>query len=118
MPTYWKNNALTGENVREGIYTRLYPRLTTKSNTYTVYFTAQSLKQASTSVPGTWTEGVDSIQGEYRGSAAMERFIDANNSSIPDYAGDIAASGNLPPSDQPLDAYYRWRVISNRQFAP
>ncbi len=48
----------------------------------------------------------------------IERFIDANNPSIPDYAGDIAGSGGLPSSDQPLDAFYRWRIISNRQFAP
>jgi len=118
MPTFWKNNAITGDNVREGIYTRLYPRLTTKSNSYTVYFTAQSLKQAATSTPGKWTEGVDTVQGEYRGSAMIERFIDANNAGIPDYAADIAASGGLPSRDQPLDAFYRWRVISNRQFAP
>ena len=121
MANYWTHaggHSITGDNVREKIYTTLYPRLTTKSNTYTVYFTAQSLKKASTSPYGIWTEGRDTVLGEYRGSAEVERFIDANNTSIPNYAADIAANGGLPSSDPPLDSFYRWRVISNRQFAP
>ncbi len=109
MPAYWASHALTGDNERERIYTTLYPRLTTKSNTYTVYFTAQSLKQASTSAANTWTDGVDTVQGEYRGSSVIERFIDANNSNIPDYAAD-ASSGSIA-TDLPLDAFYRWRLF-------
>jgi hypothetical protein len=114
MTTFWTSNALTGENLRERIYTTLYPRLTTKSNTYTVHFRAQSLRKAPASSEGTWTEGKDLITGEYRGSTTIERFIDANNTSIPDYA---ATPSNIPGMST-LDKFYRWRVIENRQFAP
>src|SRR5687767_7834930 len=37
---------LTGDNVRESPYNNIYPRLTTKSNSYTVHVRAQSLKKA------------------------------------------------------------------------
>jgi len=114
MEAFWASNALTGDNVRELIYTNLYPRLTTKSNTYVVHFFVQSLKKVPGSTAGTWTEGRDAVTGEYRGSTTIERFIDANNSSIPDYA----AQPDQIPNLATLDRFYRWRVISNRQFAP
>lgn len=113
MPAYWQNNALTGDNVRELIYTNLYPRLTTKSNTYTVHFYAQSLKKVPGSATGTWTEGRDVVTGEYRGSTSIERFIDAN-SDVPNYA----ATPSQIPNMKTLDTLYRWRVIANRQFTP
>lgn len=111
---FWAAHALTGENMRERIYTTLYPRLTTKSNTFTVHFRAQSLKKLPSSSLGTWTEGKDAITGEYRGSTTIERFIDANNASIPNYA----ATPTSIPNMSPLDKFYRWRVVENRQFAP
>lgn len=116
MPAYWASHVLTGDNVRERIYTNLYPRLTTKSNTYTVYFQAQALKKTVSSPFGTWTEGTDVVLGEYRGSAKIERFINANNTSIPDYATDVSTGAIA--SDPTLDTFYRWRTISNRQLAP
>jgi len=114
MQTFWQSHALTGENLREKIYTTLYPRLTTKSNTYTVHFRAQALRKMPDSTVGTWSEGKDQVLGEYRGSTTIERFIDANNTSIPDYA----ANPTQIPSLDSLDKFYRWRVIENRQFAP
>ncbi|HSI86774.1 MAG: Verru_Chthon cassette protein A [Candidatus Methylacidiphilales bacterium] len=114
MPAFWKSCALTGDNMRERIYTTLYPRLTTKSNTYTVHFRVQSLKKAIASAPGTWTEGKDVVAGEYRGSTTLERFIDANNPNIPDYAADPTAISGM----NALDKFYRWRVVANHQFAP
>lgn len=116
---FWTANALTGENLREKIYTTLYPRLTTKSNTYTVHFQVQALKKlpASSGIAvDTWTEGRDVVLGEYRGSTSIERFIDANNKDIPNYAANPANIGNS--STPTLDRFYRWRVIENRQFAP
>jgi uncharacterized protein (TIGR02600 family) len=114
MTTFWTANALTGENLRERIYTTLYPRLTTKSNTYTVHFRVQALKKTNLSTLGTWTENQDIVTGEYRGSTTIERFIDANNTSIPDYAQNPSSI----PTEKTLDTFYKWRVISNRQFAP
>lgn len=115
MPAFWKNHALTGDNMRERIYTTLYPRLTTKSNTYTVHFRAQALRRNPASSPEVWKEGKDIVTGEYRGSTTIERFIDANNPDLPDYAANPASIGTLFAT---LDKFYKWRVLANRQFAP
>jgi hypothetical protein len=114
--SWWDSNyKRTGDNVRERIYATVYPKLTTKSNTYTVHFRVQSLKQsAQGQKAGTWTEGVDSVTGEYRGSTLIERFINPD-ADIPDYAHNLA---NGVTSDDPLDKYYKWRVLQNTQFAP
>jgi uncharacterized protein (TIGR02600 family) len=110
--TFWANHRLTGENIRERIYTTVYPRVTTKSNTFTVHMRAQALKQAPGGNPAVWDETRGSVAGDYRGSTTLERFIDPNNASIPDYAGGFGAGV------APLDSFYRWRVVQNRQFAP
>ena len=110
---WWGNNAMTADNLRERIYATVYPKLTTKSNTFTVHCRVQSLKKAPKSAAGTWKEGVDAITGEYRGSTMIERFINPNPSPdnpIPDYATN--------PSAPSLENYYKWRVIQNTQFTP
>jgi len=117
MSTYWNNKRLTGDNLRERIYTTLYPRVTTKSNTFTVHFRVQALrkqKTSSTNLATVWTEGRDAVVGEYRGSTTIERFINADNPEIPDYAAEVGNISDLPT----LDSFYKWRVIANRQFAP
>lgn len=114
MKNFWKVNALTGDNTREKIYATIYPRVTTRSNTFTVHFWAQALKKTSASKVGVWSENVDIVAGEYRGSTTLERFIDANNPNIPDYAKN---SSNIS-SMNTLDTFYKWRIISNKQFAP
>jgi uncharacterized protein (TIGR02600 family) len=110
MAASWFNYRLTGDNMREKIYATVYPKLTTKSNTYTVHFRAQALKKALGSKVGTWTEVRDQVIGEYRGSTTLERFINPN-AEIPDFA-------RTPSANDTLDSYYKWRVISNKQFAP
>ena len=111
MTSYWASHALTGDNSRERIYTTVYPRLTTRSNTYTVYYRAQSLKKRPGSNQEVWEENKDQVTGDYRGSTTLERFINPSDSDIKDYAAD--------PNAQPsLDSFYRWRQRSNRPFAP
>lgn len=102
--------SMVGDNVREKPYTDIYPRVTTKSNIYTVYYTTQTLKTPSTASPAQWDEAVGTVSGEYRGSTTLERYIDPNNTSIPDYATDTNAAL--------LDTFYKWRVVNNTQFAP
>lgn len=109
---FWANNRLTGENIRERIYTTVYPRVTTKSNTFTVHVRAQALKQGGGVNPATWDESRGSVVGDYRGSTTLERYIDPNNPAIPDYAVNFATGAAS------LDSFYRWRVVQNRQFAP
>jgi uncharacterized protein (TIGR02600 family) len=108
---YGADFALVGDNSRERPYANIYPRLTTKSNTYTVHYYVQSLKNTN-SDPTRWDESRGAILGEYRGSTTIERFIDPANSLIPNYAEED------PTSWQPLDHYYQWRVIANNSFAP
>lgn len=114
MVNFWNSHRLTGDNMRERIYTTIYQKLTTRSNTYTVHFRAQALRKSSASDPGTWDETRDSVVGEYRGHTMIERFIDPANTGIPDYA----ASGIDLNTTQTLDSFYRWRVVENKQFAP
>lgn len=115
MDAFWNSFPVTGDNVRERPYANLYPLLTTKSNTYTVHYRVQSLKQTPGGDYSTWREDRDSVLGQFRGSQTVERYIDPGD-SIPDYASALAG-GSFPPS-KPLSDYYRFRVLSTRQFAP
>lgn len=114
MTAFWAGNALTGDNSRERIYTTLYQRLTARSNTYTVHYRVQALKKVPGSADGIWTEGRDLVTGEYRGSTTIERFINASDPNIPDYAANVSGISSM----KTLDKYYKWRVVQNRQFAP
>lgn len=115
LATQWNQWRQTGDNLRERPYATIYQKLTTKSNSYTVHFRAQSLKKISGSVMTEWAEGLDRVTGEYRGSTTLERFIDPN-ANIPDYAADPGNIGS--PAMPTLDSFYKWRVVRNQQFAP
>ena len=108
---YWDSRRLTGDNSREMPYTQLLPRLTTRSNTYTVHYRVQNLKKIPSTDPGVWTEGKDKVTSELRGSRTIERYLDPNDARIPDYAADPAATPALTD-------FYRWRTLYNRTFAP
>ena len=112
MDAYWSTNKLTGDNLRERPYADLYPLLTTKSNVYSVYYEVQALKQTpnADSTYATWVESKDVVLGTYRGAQTIERYIDPTD-NIPDYA-------TATSSTQPLSQFYRFRTLSNRQFAP
>jgi uncharacterized protein (TIGR02600 family) len=110
---------LTGDNLRERPYNYLYPRLTTKSNTYQIHYRVQTLKQTKMAHsadwttwkdPGTSTGTTDKVLGDMRGSAIIERFIDPSDPKLPDFAS--------PNNKQIMDTYYRFRVINSKQFNP
>ena len=111
MGTYWNDKRLTGDESRERIYTTLLPRLTTKSNSFTVHVRAQALQKLTTTAPGTWVEGKDVVRGEYRGSTAIERYLDPNDESIPNYPTNVSAM-----TDTPLDRFYKWRQLQTVDF--
>jgi len=120
--TFWSTtNSLTGDNSRERTYTTLQPRLTTKSNTFTVHYRVQVLKK----VPGTsanqWVEGKDIVASEARGSTLIERFVDPNDPDIPDFATQTGGNSSRFPNlndRMNIDNYYRFRVVQSRKFAP
>jgi uncharacterized protein (TIGR02600 family) len=106
---YGNDFAMVGDNSRERPYGNIYPRLTTKSNTFTVHYTVQSLKNPILN-PGEWNEKRGAVTGEFRGSTTLERFIDPANRSIPDYPAN--------PTADSLDKFYQWRIVSTRSFSP
>lgn len=111
MASFWKTNSLTGDNLREKPYVDIYPRLTTKSNTFTVHMRVQALKKARNTAPDKWVAGKDQVLGEYRGSAIIERYIDVNDPNLPDFA-------TIPLSDPAADInqYYKMRIVATKRF--
>ncbi|HEY0256297.1 MAG TPA: hypothetical protein VGC39_02550, partial [Candidatus Methylacidiphilales bacterium] len=113
LAAYWQKHQLTGDNSLERPYANIYPLLTTKSNTFTIHFRVQTLKPAN--VPGAdaskWHEGSDVITGEYRGSQTVERYVDPNDTSLVDFTAPANSSSTLAP-------YYKFRIVSTKQFTP
>ncbi|MEP6668911.1 MAG: Verru_Chthon cassette protein A [Chthoniobacter sp.] len=117
LQTYWaKSGDLTGDNEREKPYTDLYPRVTTKSNTFTVHMRVQTLRQAARGPGGnyaTWVEGKDNVLGEYRGASTIERYIDPAD---PRFA--TGPSNAINPDQKSVEPLYRFRVVINKKFTP
>ena len=115
MAGWWKNFKLTGDNERESPYSQIYPRLTTKSNTFEVHMRVQVLSQTPADrANGNFDlAGGDTVVGEYRGSAIVERYLDPNQTTLPDFATTFPAD---PTST--LDNYVHYRVVSTRAFSP
>jgi uncharacterized protein (TIGR02600 family) len=117
IKSWWYDNpgttrkSVTADNMRERPYAAIYPRLTTKSNTFTTYFKVQVLQKSPQTRPDEWVEGRDQVRSEYRGSATIERYIDPSDPALPDFA--LAAN-----ADVSLDDFYRFRVMNAKRFAP
>ncbi len=108
---FWKQHQLTGDNSRERPYANLYGCLTTKSNSFTVHFRVQALQKIPGTAPAQWVEGHDKLLSEYRGSSLIERYVDPQDPSLPDFAAPNAAS-------VALDSFYKFRVVSTKKFSP
>lgn len=109
MANWWNDFRITGDNAREFPYGTIYPRLTTKSNTYTVHYKVQTLKKLPSTSATQWVENKDQVTGEIRGSSTVERYIDLGNQSLPDFATDPSASA---------EDYYKIHIISSTTFSP
>jgi uncharacterized protein (TIGR02600 family) len=112
IATWWTGYTYTGENSKERPYGRIYPKLTTKSNVYTVHYTVQTLKKLPSGTQTQWDESKDKVVATYRGSTTIERYVNPRDPSIPDYTGVSLplSTGNALP--------YKFRIISQRQFSP
>lgn len=115
MYNFWMTHRQTGDNTKERPYVNLYPRLTTRSNTYRVHVVAQALRKNLRSDPKTFNPLFgDQVMAEYRGSYLIERSIDPTDPDIPDYAQLIRDN---PGADYtPLDTYYYYRISQVKQF--
>jgi uncharacterized protein (TIGR02600 family) len=113
--TFWSTNTLTGDNSKERPYARIYPKLTTKSNTYTVHYRVEVLKKRPNSDAAIWTEAQDKVVSTYRGSTTIERYVNPRDPDLPDYA----SMTRLPPSGaDALPNFYKFRILGERQFNP
>jgi uncharacterized protein (TIGR02600 family) len=113
----WSNSTLTGDNLREKPYSDLYPRLTTKSNTYTVHYHVQTLRQrpGSSSKPedwAVWDENRDVVLSELRGQSTIERFIDPGDKRL--FPG--AGADGIDLEKESLETAYRFRIIHSKRF--
>ena len=125
MSSFWKSHLLTGTNLRDKPYVDTYPRLTTKSNTYTVHLQVQTLHKVPSSNPAQWTEGKDVVLSEYRGSSTIERYVDADDTSLPDFASAFASDPTVTLNSYPDPSNsanrigaYKFRVLTTKQFSP
>ena len=114
IATWWNGYTYTGDNSKERPYARIYPKLTTKSNVYTVHYTVQTLKKLPSGTQTLWDETKDKVLSTYRGSTTIERYVNPRDPSIPDYTG-----VSLPLQANDANALpYKFRIISQRQFSP
>lgn len=110
---FWTANDMSGDNARERPYSHIYPRLTTKSNVYTVHVWTQSIaKNPSTKDWAIFDDATDRVLGEYRGSTTIERYIDVEEDALKNY--DAVVQDNA----RSLDPYYRFRVVNTKRFNP
>ena len=109
--TFWDTQyALTGDNMRERPYSHIYPRVTTKSNVFTIYMRCQAVKKTAGTDPDKFDPVKDKVIGAYRGSATVERFIDPNDPELQGY--------KPTASNASVDDLYRYRVLGTKQFLP
>jgi hypothetical protein len=113
---FWATNLATGDNSKERPYARIYPKLTTKSNTYTVHYRVEVLKKSPNSTSQTiWADGTDKVISTYRGSTTIERYVNPRDPGLPDYA----SITTLPPTGaNALPNFYKFRILGERQFNP
>lgn len=125
MTQYWDNHRLTGDNTLERPYANLYPRLTTRSNTFRVHYHVQSLRKARTSDPLTFDPAKDVVTGAAQGDALVERAVDPNDPALStspyDYMAKLNAGTFATDLDsgalKSLDTLYTWRIRQVRNFA-
>jgi uncharacterized protein (TIGR02600 family) len=118
---FWREHSPTAENLKERPYANLYAKLTTRSNTFQVYIRAQTLRKSRSSNVETFVPGVDGVVGEYRGSAVVERYLDLDAlAQLPaaqrDYAQGSSATIMNENLRKPLDAFHRFRILSQKSF--
>ncbi len=111
--SFWEQHNMTGDNMRERPYSHIYPRLTTKSNTFTVHVRAQSVSKRSRKNWDVFDEADDLVTGEYRGSTTIERFIDPNDDLLSNFD---AVTEIKKPTVSNMEAFYRFRITGSKQF--
>ncbi len=113
VAAWWSDKRVTGDNLRERPFASLYPRLTTRSNTFRVHVIVQTLQKNSSSSQNVFSETKDSVTSELRGSYLVERAIDPADPRLEGVGPDA-----IDPDTDPLNDAYRLRVVSFDRFSP
>jgi hypothetical protein len=115
ISSFWTGKELTGDDRKESPYNAIYPRVTTRSNTFKIHFVAQSLKGKGDK----WV-----VVGQYRGSEVVERYLDGftgGTNATRSYGTGTAPDTEFPAlsgTDANGLAYYRFRKVNHQQFSP
>jgi hypothetical protein len=115
--------------MREKPYSDIYPRITTKSNSFTIHYRVQTLSQFTRSSRGTaradddaylqWDEDRDSVVGELRGSTSIERYLDQEHRRFRRLHAETRKRGDyVDPDLESLEPLHRIRVVESRDFSP
>ena len=120
VQSFWTSNNLTGDNSLEKPYSMIYPRVTTKSNIFTVHVLAQSLKKITTDPnQNSWVENKDLVLSEYRGAYTIEKYFDPNTDDLTSDADgtvpSIAANDGSLPRTAGLRAG-KWRLLGVKRL--
>jgi uncharacterized protein (TIGR02600 family) len=102
---------LTGDNLRESPYDQIINRICTRSNVFKVHYRVQLLTKARSGEPNEWDAATERVRAELRGATVIERYLDPNDPSIPDFV--TANPGGLA-----LDDFYRYRIVRREPFTP
>ena len=116
LAAFWAAHRLTGDNALERPYSHIYPRLTTRSNSYTVHLRVQSLAANSRSPSFILKPAQTQATGEFRGSVVIERYLDANSASFVDASGNPATVPANGDTTGLALGPYRFRTVSSKQF--
>ena len=121
LEIFWEDDSFTGlvgDNERERPYASLYPKLTTKSNSYIVHVRAQVIRKARSGEVDQFDSNVDSVAGEWRGSFHLERALPPSEPGIPDYAQEFSFPTDGAGSPPSLEKFHRIRIERVERFAP
>jgi uncharacterized protein (TIGR02600 family) len=129
LGTFWNANSLTGDNSLERPYSMIYPRVTTKSNIFTVHVIAQSLKQTPSDLQSstpTWTENVDQVTSEFHGAYTIEKYLDPDTADLSYHTGggyqmwpntnDGLINGSSASSQTVAIRNAKWRLLGVKRF--
>ena len=117
LSTFWAAHKLTGDNALEKPYAYIYPRLTTRSNSYLVHVRVQTLAQNARNTSYIIKANQAQPSGEFRGSFLIERYLDPNSASLVDALGNPV---NMPASGETTGLAlgpYLFRTVSSKQFS-
>lgn len=83
----------------------------------------QILQKSRATKPDEWVQGKDLVTAEHRGSSLIERYVDPNDDAInanwDANTMNLALESSTTAFSTPdLSQYYKFRVISTKQFAP